>query len=121
MGKLNSAKLRTLTKPGVYSDGGGLYLQVRNADHRTWVYRFTLHGRPRWMGLGAFSDVSLAEARESAAGARKLVRQGLDPIEARRSQQASNAGLKDVQRRRECLYRRPRDKLAQCQAPAAMA
>jgi integrase len=87
--KLNSAKLRTLTQPGVHGDGGGLYLQVRDVDHRSWIYRYTLYGKAHWMGLGSFADVSLAEAREAAAVARKQVRKGVDPISARKSEAAT--------------------------------
>lgn len=90
-GKISAAKLRTLTKPGVYGDGGGLYLQVRDAERRTWIYRYTLAGKARWMGLGSEGDVSLAKAREAAMAARKLVRQGVDPIERRRSERAGGA------------------------------
>jgi len=72
--KLNAAKLRTLTKPSVYGDGGGLYLQVRDANRRSWVYCFMLHGKARWMGLGTVADLSLAEAREAAQSAHKQVR-----------------------------------------------
>jgi integrase len=42
-----------------------------------------LGGRPRKMGLGAFPAISLASARELAAGARKLLQQGVDPIAER--------------------------------------
>ena len=38
------------------------------------------------MGLGACADVSLAEAREAAAAARKQVRQGVDLIAARKAE-----------------------------------
>jgi integrase len=96
MVKLNTAKLRKLTTPGVYGDGAGLYLQVRDADRRTWIYRYTLRGNARWMGLGALADVSLADAREAAAAARKLARQGFDPIERRLSERTdatTRAGL----------------------------
>jgi hypothetical protein len=51
-----------------------------------WVYRYTLFGKARWMGLGAFADVSLAEAREAATAARKQVRAGNDPIAARKAE-----------------------------------
>ncbi len=44
MSKLNVARMRTLTKPGSYGDGAGLYLQVRGPDKRSWLYRFKLHG-----------------------------------------------------------------------------
>lgn len=96
MGNLNTAKLRTLTKPGTYGDGAGLYLQVRGAEQRSWLYRFKVHGKAHLMGLGTFADVSLAEARDAAQTARKLVRQGIDPIERRRVQRAevaARAGL----------------------------
>ena len=43
------------------------------------------------MGLGTTADVSLAEAREAAAQARRLVRQGIDPIEQRRKERAEKA------------------------------
>jgi hypothetical protein len=45
MGKLNTAKLRTLTKPGTYGDGAGLYLQVRRPERRSWLFRFKAAGR----------------------------------------------------------------------------
>src|SRR5579862_8960954 len=96
MGKLNTAKLRTLTKPGTYGDGAGLYLQVRGPENRSWLYRFKLHGKAHLMGLGTVADVSLAEARDAAAAARKLVRQGINPIAQRRaarSESAAQAGL----------------------------
>src|SRR5689334_1021645 len=83
-GKLTALKVKALTVPGRYGDGAGLWLQVRDAGHRSWVYRYMRHNKARWMGLGPFPDVSLAEAREAAGAARKLIRQGEDPIEARR-------------------------------------
>ena len=92
MGKLNAARLRTLTKPGAYGDGAGLYLQVRGPEQRSWRYRFKLNGEAHLMGLGTLADVSLAEARDAAAAARKLVRQGIDPIARRRAERVDAAG-----------------------------
>lgn len=96
MPKLNAAKLRTLTQAGTYGDGGGLYLQVRGPENRSWLYRFKLHGKGHLMGLGTLADVSLAEAREAAMIARKLVRQDIDPIAQRKAARvdaAARAGL----------------------------
>ncbi len=100
MGKLSAGAVKGLTKPdakpGAYGDGGGLYLHVRGRQSRSWLFRFKLHGKAHLMGLGTVVDVSLAEAREAATAARKLVRQGVDPIEARRArraEQAAKAGL----------------------------
>ncbi len=96
MGKLNTAKLRMLTKPGTYGDGAGLYLQVRGPERRSWLFRFKAAGRGHLMGLGVFPEVSLAEARDAAATARKQVRQGVNPIDQRRATRAAvaaSAGL----------------------------
>ena len=53
---LNAAKVRT-AKPGRYGDGNGLYLFVRSAEARFWVFRYTPRdGKMREMGLGRAGD-----------------------------------------------------------------
>ena len=88
MGKMTVLGLRKLTTPGRSGDGDGLWFQVRDAEHRSWLFRYTLHGRAREMGLGPFPDVGLAEARDLAAACRRQVRDGIDPIERRRAVRA---------------------------------
>src|SRR5262249_55649068 len=53
---------------------------------RSWLYRFTspITRKERWMGLGACDVIGLAEARDLAKAARRLVTLGRDPIEHRR-------------------------------------
>jgi integrase len=68
---------------GLHADGRGLYLQVKNGG-RSWVFRYMLEGKARYMGLGPYLDVPLADARREAEGCRRLLREGVDPIEARR-------------------------------------
>ncbi|MCC7274767.1 MAG: integrase arm-type DNA-binding domain-containing protein [Alphaproteobacteria bacterium] len=80
-----------LTAPGMFADGGGLYLSVAAAGAKKWIFRFMLRGRRRDMGLGSASVCSLAEAREKAAAARRLVAAGIDPIEARKQEEAAAA------------------------------
>ena len=53
---MNALKLRTLTSPGRFGDGDGLWLQVRDADHRSWLYRFMIAGKPRPYGENDASD-----------------------------------------------------------------
>jgi len=84
--QLTEAKIRTLTDIKLHPDGAGLYLQIRPGGARSWIYRFTLNGRTRDMGLGALADVSLVKAREKASAARALVDDGIDPIEHTRAQ-----------------------------------
>src|SRR6516225_6683865 len=84
--KLTEAKIRTLTDIKLHPDGAGLYLQIKPGGARSWIYRFTLNGRTRDMGLGALADVSLVKARDKAGAARALVNDGIDPIEHTRTQ-----------------------------------
>ncbi len=85
---LTARQLRTLTKPGLYCDGGNLYLQVRGPQQRSWLFRYMIQGRARSMGLGHVDDVSLVEARNKADAARKLVRERTDPLDVRAAAQA---------------------------------
>src|SRR5262249_23315937 len=81
-----------MRETGLHHDGAGLSLQVtagRDGVTKSWLYRFVLNGRERRMGLGSFSDVSLAEAREKAASARRQVKDGKDPIEQRQALRAA--------------------------------
>jgi hypothetical protein len=81
--RLSAQAIARAKSAGYLHDGGGLYLQITEAGARSWIYRFALGGRRRDMGLGAFPAVSLATARNLAAGARALVAAGNDPIAAR--------------------------------------
>ncbi|MGJ8625276.1 MAG: tyrosine-type recombinase/integrase [Yoonia sp.] len=76
---------------GKHADGGGLWLVKRPDGGAQWVLRVTPHGRRREMGLGAFPDVSLKEARAMADQWRGMVRQGLDPIKERERQRREAA------------------------------
>ena len=71
-----SAKYR---KPGMYGDGGGLWLLVKHEDARSWVFRYMLDRQARAMGLGAYPDVSLSSAREESRKAREHLEQGKRP------------------------------------------
>lgn len=90
--RLSALRVDREKKPGYYADGGGLYLQVTAAGSKSWLFRFTLSGRAREMGLGALHTVGLADARLKAADCRKLLHEGHDPIE-KRNQARSDAQL----------------------------
>jgi integrase len=82
-GHLTARKVET-AKPGRYGDGANLYLVVSKTGARKWVLRFTWRGKPKEMGLGSATNVSLADARDRAATARRKIAQGINPIEARK-------------------------------------
>lgn len=73
--------------PGKHFDGQGLILVKRDKDVGKWILRLVVGGKRREMGLGRWPDVSIAEARERAAVARRQLRDGLDPVAARQKEQ----------------------------------
>ena len=81
--QLTPLKIASLTEPGKYHDGLGLYLEVRRPGDRAWCFRYMVAGRARQLGLGPLHSVSLAEARNRAFSARQLILDGRDPIEVR--------------------------------------
>jgi integrase len=103
IGKLKALNVAREKRPGMYGDGGGLYLQVNGVGSKSWIFRFWVperapstgeplrdlvtkkpRGTSREMGLGSFNVVSLEEARALAADARRLRQKNLDPIDVRR-------------------------------------
>lgn len=81
--RLSDRAVRAKKDKGMYADGGGLYLQVSAVGSKSWIFRFKRDGRARDMGLGGWPGVSLADAREKAAEARRDHSQGKDPITER--------------------------------------
>jgi integrase len=86
---LTTKKIESLLKAGRNTkvlDSGGLHLQVRGPGRASWILRYVspISHKTRELGLGAFEQVGLAEARAAADEARALVRKKIDPIEAKR-------------------------------------
>ena len=95
--KLTDGFVKTVTEPGLYGDGGNLYLKVvaggtdargKPKPSKSWVFRFRLkaQGKTREGGLGRYEAVSLKAAREAATKWREQVGAGIDPIEARKAE-----------------------------------
>jgi Arm DNA-binding domain len=84
-GRLTALKVQRAKTPGMYADGGGLYLQVAKGG-ASWIYRYMLNKRAREMGLGPLALFGLSEARAKALDARRLRHEGIDPIEARKAE-----------------------------------
>ncbi|RUX47769.1 site-specific integrase [Mesorhizobium sp. M4A.F.Ca.ET.050.02.1.1] len=87
--KLSAAFVNKASKPGRYSDGGGLYLQISQFNTKSWVFRFMIDSKARTYGLGSFPKFSLAEARERARKAGQQVSDGVDPISAKAEKKAA--------------------------------
>ena len=50
--RLSARAVASAKERGLYADGGGLFLQVARSGSRSWLFRFTLRGKTRHMGLG---------------------------------------------------------------------
>jgi integrase len=89
LNRLSNFRVERAKRPGMYADGGGLYLRVAEGGSKQWIFRYVINGRLRDMGIGPEHTLTLAEARERATAARKLRLDGIDPIEHKRAQRAA--------------------------------
>jgi hypothetical protein len=89
LNKLSQLQIsRALKRRCTLNDGGGLYFVSRPPNGASWIFRFSRHGRDRWMGVGQYPTVALKDARARATDARRLLIDDVDPIENRRQQRA---------------------------------
>jgi integrase len=89
--KLSAILVKSLSSPGYYGDGYGLYLQISASGSKSWIFRFSNSGKRREMGLGPLHTISLGMARERALACRRLLAAGKDPIVDRDSAKTSEA------------------------------
>ncbi|WP_371423293.1 tyrosine-type recombinase/integrase [Tardiphaga sp.] len=117
--KLSALFLRKDLAPGLYSDGGGLYLQVSQQKTKAWIFRYTRTGVHRKMGLGPVSvkaddkRITLADARQKATAARSLLIDGIDPIDQRDAKRAVEA----AERAKVVTFRTCAEKCIAARAP----
>lgn len=86
--KLTPLQVKNLKDAGTYGDGAGLMIKVTPGGSKSWIHRYMFKGADRWMGLGPYPDVSLAEARELAAANRRKLRAGIDPLGEKKAERA---------------------------------
>lgn len=80
-------------KKGRLNDGGGLWINRKASGAMLWSFRYTFNGDSREMGLGAYPDIKVAEARDLAEKYRKMVDrknpERRDPVVARTEKEKS--------------------------------
>jgi integrase len=84
--RLTALDVRHTTEAGLHPDGGGLYLQIGPTGTKSWILKFQLGGRARAMGLGSLHVTGLSQARDARDDAHRLLRDHIDPIEARKAE-----------------------------------
>jgi integrase len=86
--KLTDVQLRSI-KPTVktqkLADGHGLYMVVSPAGGKLWRFDYSHDGKRKTLSLGKYPEVTLKLARERHSEARKLLSEGIDPSEHRRT------------------------------------
>jgi len=106
--------------PGMYADGGGLYLCIgaptakalakdpKARGAASWIFRYMRDRRPHEMGLGPLRDIGLKEARERAAARRRELLDEQDPMElhSRRAKKARRERERQEQEARSMTFRR---------------
>jgi integrase len=80
--------VETVTEPGKYFDGQGLFLRVARNGARQWVQRIVIRGKRTELGLGSPPAVSLATARKLALENRGKAMLGGDPLADKRAAKA---------------------------------
>jgi integrase len=80
--QLSVIAVANINRRGINFVGGvrGLGLNVTKAGSKSWILRYQISGKRRDMGLGGYTDITLAAARELARTARVKIAQGIDPI-----------------------------------------
>jgi integrase len=84
-------KARPREKPYKLSDGNGLHLLIEPNGSRLWRFRYQFERKEKMLSLGAFPEVSLADARVRRDEARKLLAQGTDPSQQKKLDRIAHA------------------------------
>jgi integrase len=80
--KIRNAKPRA--KKYKMFDGEGLYLEVLPTGRKYWRMKYFFATKEKVLALGVYPHITLADARELRAQARKLLATGTDPGEAKK-------------------------------------
>ena len=83
-------KAKPQNKPVTLFDGGGLFLLVTPSGGKLWRFKYRYDGKQKLLALGAYPEVSLADARQKREDARKLLAGKNDPGAVRKAQNQAN-------------------------------
>lgn len=85
MALTDTAIRRSLPGPKAYKlfDGGGLHLLVTPAGGKLWRWKYRFQGTEKQLAIGSYPEISLADAREHHATARRKLARGIDPMAER--------------------------------------
>jgi integrase len=85
------------TTPFKLSDEKGMFLLINPNGSKYWRLKYRIGGREKLLALGVYPQVSLKEAREHRDDARKLIANGIDPAELRKTEKVTLSEAKQAQ------------------------
>jgi integrase len=93
-----NAKPKKGRRASLLADGGNLLLQCSTRKDgsiaRSWLFRYELDGERHDMGLGPLDTIGLARARERARSLREMLKEGQDPLDAKREEKRARLAKK---------------------------
>ena len=76
-------------------DGGGLFLLVTPSGGRLWQFKYRFDGKEKKLSFGAYPAITLADARQRREEAKKLLANGVDPGEMKKSLKQAKIALEE--------------------------
>ena len=89
---LTDTKIRTVKpneNPKKLFDGGGLFLLVTPTGGKLWNLKYRINNKETRIALGAYPEVSLAEARQKRDQMKALIANGVAPSDTKKAQKAA--------------------------------
>ena len=83
-------KTKPLKKPRTLFDGDGLYLLITPTGGRLWRFKYRINGKGKLLAIGAYPAISLADARERRAMAKKQLANGIDPAAVKQARKQAD-------------------------------
>lgn len=94
MGKLSDKAVQAAKpkeKQYKLADGDGLALIVKPNGTKLWWFRYRFGGKEKTLALGEYPIRTLLSAREAATDARRLLQNGIDPMQLKAESKAAAA------------------------------
>lgn len=77
------------------ADGGGLFLLITPTGGKLWNMKYRFDGKEKRLSFGAYPALSLADARHRREDAKKLIANGVDPGEMKKSIKQAKIALEE--------------------------
>lgn len=77
------------------ADGGGLYLFITTTGGKLWRMDYRFNDKRKTTSFGSYPIITLADARQRREDAKKLLVNGVDPAEMKKSVKQAKTALKE--------------------------